>query len=113
MSYEIFFFHFSIFHNFFIIFCVCFYCRYCISFRFGATATTGTAWTAETSVLCKVAAGADGSILVQISVGSLDGSWTDGATYDIGIGSDAMLRNTGKTSGGSLSVSGAGFGMSR
>ena len=68
---------------------------------------------ADTSVVCKAASGADGSLLVQMSVGELGGSLSAGATYDGGAVSSVSFGNTWTSGLGSVSVRGAGFGTSR
>ena len=73
----------------------------------------GTEWRADTSVVCKAAAGVEGSVTVQMSAGERGGSVSAGWTYDVGMVSGVVGWNMGTTGGGSVSVSGAGFGMSR
>ena len=79
----------------------------------GWTGAMGTEWKSDTSVVCKAAAGVEGSLTVQMSVGERGGSLSAGSTYDVGMVSGVAGWNTGATGGGSVSVSGAGFGMSR
>ena len=79
----------------------------------GASGAAGTEWRADTSVVCKSGAGVDGSVSVQMSVGEVGGSLSAGATYDAGAVSGLSFGNTWTSGGGSMSVSGAGFGTSR
>ena len=79
----------------------------------GASGAAGTEWRADTSVVCKWTAGVDGSLSVRMSVGELVGSLSAGATYDAGAGSGVSSGNTWTSGGGSMSVSGGGFGTSR
>ena len=81
--------------------------------RVGATGAAATDWRSDTSVVCKVAAGGDGSMTVGMSVGERGGSLSGGATYDTGVGWGAGVSNGGTTGGGSATVSGADFGTSR
>ena len=79
----------------------------------GASGAAETEWRADTSVVCKTAAGADGSVSVQMSVGEVGGSLSAGATYDAGAGSGVSFGNTWTSGGGIMSVRGGGFGTSR
>jgi len=87
--------------------------RYSGSVRVGRTAAAETEWTSDTSVVCKVVSGVEGSLAVVMSIGELAGSVSVGASYDVAGASSAMMMNKGTTGGGSMSVSGASFGTRR
>ena len=87
--------------------------RYSGGGRIGATGAAGTEWTSDTSVVCGMGAGWEGSLTVAMSGGGRAGSLTEGATYDVGTGTGVSVWNEGRTGGGRLSVRGAGFGTSR
>ena len=57
--------------------------------------------------------GLEGSLRLAVTVGPLAGSETEVASYDASGVSIVGAANVGKTGGGSLTVSGAGFGTRR
>ena len=64
-------------------------------------------------MVCNVAGGLEGSLTLVVTMGALSGSETEGASYDASGVSSVAAVNVGKTGGGSLTVSGAGFGTRR
>ena len=72
-----------------------------------------TAWMSDTSAVCKMSGGVDGSMVVAMSAGGRAGSLTESASFDGRMASSVAGTNEGSTGGGSLSVSGADFGTSR
>ena len=87
--------------------------RYSGSGRVGQTGTQGTGWLSETSLVCGVAGGLEGSLRVAVTMGTLAGSESEGASYDASGVSIVGAVNIGKTGGGSVTVAGAGFGTRR
>ena len=87
--------------------------RYSGRGRVGQTGTQGTGWLSETSLVCGVAGGLEGSLRVAVTMGTLAGSESEGASYDASGVSIVGAVNVGKTGGGSVTVSGAGFGTRR
>ena len=87
--------------------------RYSGSGRVGWTGLQATAWLSETSMVCSVAGGLEGSLAVVVTMGTMAGSETEGASYDGSRVSIVGGVNVGKTGGGSMTVSGAGFGTRR
>ena len=87
--------------------------RYSASVRVGQTGVQGTEWASDTSVMCKVAAGVEGSVRVVVTSGEESGTGTDAASYDGGAVSTLRAANEGTTGGGSMTVSGASFGTRR
>ena len=87
--------------------------RYSGGVRVGQSEVVATEWESDTSVVCKVVSGLEGSLAVVMSIGELAGSMSVGASYDVAGASSAMMMNKGTTGGGSMSVSGASFGTRR
>ena len=87
--------------------------RYSGGVRVGQSEVVATEWRSDTSMVCKVGAGMEGSLAVVMSLGEVAGSMSAGASYDVAVLSLGAVRNKGTTGGGSMSVSGAGFGTSR
>ena len=87
--------------------------RYSGGVRVGQSEVVETEWTSDTSVVCKVGAGMEGSLAVVMSIGEVAGSMSAGASYDVAVLSLGAVRNKGTTGGASMSMSGAGFGTSR
>ena len=87
--------------------------RYSGSGRVGQTGTQGTAWMSETSLVCGVVGGLEGSLRVAVTMGTLAGSESEGASYDASGASIVAPVNVGKTGGGSMTVAGASFGTRR
>ena len=81
--------------------------------RVGQTRTQATTWSSETSLVCNVAGGLEGSLTLVVTMGAASGSETEGASYDASGVSIVGPVNVGKTGGGSMTVSGAGFGTRR
>ena len=79
----------------------------------GRSGAVGTAWVSDTTVVCKVAGGTEGSLMVVMSVGERSGSLTEASSYDVGTGSSWRAGNVATTGGASVSVMGAGFGSVR
>ena len=84
-----------------------------MSVRVGRSVSEGTEWVSDTWVVCKVAAGTEGSLFVVATSGVLAGSLTSGMSYDASAVSSVVGLNAGSSGGGSLSVSGWGFGSRR
>ena len=72
-----------------------------------------TAWVSDTSAVCKISGGVDGSMVVAMSAGGRAGSLTESVSFDGRMASSVAGTNEGSTGGGSVSVSGADFGTSR
>ena len=72
-----------------------------------------TAWVSDTSAVCKMSGGVDGSMVVAMSAGGRAGSLTESVSFDGRMASSVAGTNEGSTGGGSVSVSGADFGTSR
>lgn len=79
----------------------------------GQTGAQATSWSSETSLVCNVAGGLEGSLTLVVTMGARAGSETEGASYDTSGVSTVAPVNVGKTGGGSMTVSGAGFGTRR
>ena len=79
----------------------------------GRSGAVGTAWVSDTTVVCKVAGGTEGSLMVVMSVGERVGSLTEASSYDAGMGSSWRVGNAGATGGASVSVIGGSFGSVR
>ena len=67
----------------------------------------------DTTLVCKVAGGVEGSLIVVVSAGEWSGSTTEASSYDVGTGSSWRAGNVATTGGASVSVMGAGFGSVR
>ena len=87
--------------------------RYSGGVRVGKTGAVGTEWVSDTTMVCKVAGGTEGSLMVVMSVGERSGSLTEASSYDVGRGSSWRVGNVATTGGASLSVMGASFGSMR
>ena len=87
--------------------------RYSGLARVGKTGAEGTEWVSDTTLVCKVAGGAEGSLMVVMSVGERSGSTTEASSYDVGTGSSWRAGNEATTGGASVSLMGAGFGRVR
>ena len=87
--------------------------RYSGRVRVGKTGAVGTEWVSDSTVVCKVAGGTEGSLMVVMSVGERDGSVTEASSYDVGMGSSWRAGNVGTTGGASVSVIGGSFGSVR
>ena len=79
----------------------------------GKTGAEGTEWVSDTTLVCKVAGGAEGSLMVVMSVGERSGSTTEGSSYDVGTGSSWRAGNVAMSGGGSVSMMGGSFGSVR
>ena len=79
----------------------------------GKTGAEGTEWVSDTTVVCKVAGGVEGSLMVVMSVGERSGSTTEASSYDVGTGSSWRVGNEATTGGASVSVVGSSFGSAR
>ena len=89
------------------------WCRYSGAVRVGRSGAEGSDWVSETSIVCKAAAGVEGSLSVVATSGVVAGSMTSGMSYD---GSSVCVSSAANTrSGASLSttVIGGGFGTRR
>ena len=89
------------------------YGRYSASVRVGQTGVQATEWASDSSAMCKVAAGVEGSVRVVVTSGEVSGTGTDAASYDGSGVSTLRAANEATTGGGSMTVSGAGFGTRR
>ena len=87
--------------------------RYSGRARMGKTGAEGTEWVSDTTVVCKVAGGVEGSLMVVMSVGERSGSTTEASSYDVGTGSSWRVGNEATTGAASVSVMGASFGSVR
>ena len=87
--------------------------RYSGRARVGKTGATGTEWLSDTTLVCTVAGGAEGSLMVVMSVVGSGGSTTETSSYDAGTVSSWRAGNEATTVGASLSVMGASFGRVR
>ena len=87
--------------------------RYSASVRVGQTGVQATEWASDTSVMCKVAAGVEGSVRVVVTSGEVPGTGTDAGSYDGSSVSTLRAANEGTTGGGSMTVGGASFGTRR
>ena len=87
--------------------------RYSGRLRMGRTGAVGTDWVSETSMVCKVAGGTEGSLMAVVSVGERSGSTTEASSYDVGTGSIWNVGNEATTGGASVSVVGSSFGSAR
>ena len=87
--------------------------RYSQGSRMGQSGAQATSWTSDTVVVCKAGAGVGQSLVVAMTAGSLAGSMTTSASYDVSSVSSVATVNEGTTGGGSVTVAGADFGTSR
>ncbi len=80
----------------------------------GRTGAQATEWVSDTSLICKVAAGVEGSMRLAVSSSLLVGTETEGMSYDGSMVSAAAgYANLGTMGGGSTTVSGGSFGTRR
>ena len=79
----------------------------------GKTAAEGTSWVSDSFVVCNVAGGVEGSLLLAVTGGVLVGTETEAGSYDFSAISTALRLNMVKTGSLSMSLSGAGFGGRR
>ena len=93
--------------------CVLCLSRYSGRVRVGKTGAVETEWVSDTTVVCKVGGGTEGSLMVVMSVGERGGSSTEASSYDVGTGSSWRAGNEATTGGASVSLMGAGFGRVR
>ena len=87
--------------------------RYSGRVRVGKTGALETEWVSDTTVVCKVGGGTEGSLMVVTSVGERGGSWTEASSYDVGTGSSWSAGNVAMSGGGSVSMMGGSFGSVR
>ena len=87
--------------------------RYSWQGRAGQSGVQATVWVSDTSAVCKMSGGLDGSMVVAMSAGGRAGSLTASLSFDGRMSSSVAGANEGSTGGGSVSVSGADFGTSR
>ena len=88
-------------------------CRYSGQGRAGQSGVQATVWVSDTSVVCTMSSGVDGSMALALTAGGSAGSMTETVSYDGGAVSSLAGTNHGATAGGGLSVSGADFGTIR
>ena len=81
--------------------------------RVGRSGVEGTAWVSETSMVCKAAAGVEGSLAVVATSGVVTGSWTSGVSYDGSSVSGSVGVNVRSSGELSTTVIGGGFGTRR
>ena len=91
-------------------FCVC---RYSGQGRAGQSGVQATVWVSDTSVVCTMRSGVDGSMAVALTAGGSAGSMTETLSHDGGAVSSLAGTNHGAAAGGGLSVTGADFGTIR
>ena len=72
-----------------------------------------TAWVSDTSAVCKMSGGVDGSMVVAMSAGGLAVSCTQSMSFDLIYASSMYGVNGGSTGGWSLTLNGAAFWISR
>ena len=87
--------------------------RYSGQSRVGLSGSQATSWVSDTWVVCKTAAGVDGTMRLSMTTGERVGSATEAASYDLSSLSSVVSVNEGTTAGGSLTVIGADLGASR
>ncbi|EKX41050.1 hypothetical protein GUITHDRAFT_164463 [Guillardia theta CCMP2712] len=78
--------------------------------RVGETGCEGSRWESETSVACKVGAGAGGSLRAAVTVSEQVGTRSEAGTYDRGGASEIGSGNAAGTGARSVTVIGAGLG---
>ena len=91
----------------------CCFRRYSGGGRVGRSGAEASEWTSETSMVCKVAAGVEGSLSVVATSGLAAGSFTSGTSYDVNGMSTSVGVNVRSSGGVSTTVSGSGFGTRR
>jgi len=77
------------------------------------TSTEATAWTSDSNVVSKVGGGLEGSMVLVFTGGLRLGTETYAGSYDRSATSTSAVTNVLTTGGGSLSLSGSGFGTRR
>ena len=87
--------------------------RYSGAGRVRHTGAEATEWVSESCVVCKMGAGASGSVVVAVTSGEGVGSLSAQATYDGSMITSGAGTNHGGTGGDRLSVYGADLGTSR
>ena len=87
--------------------------RYSAAGRVGRSGAEGTDWASETSLVCKAAAGVEGSLSVVATSGVVAGSRTSGMSYDGSSVCAWSAANTRSGGGMSTTVIGGGFGTRR
>ena len=87
--------------------------RYSAAGRVGRSGVEGTDWASETSLVCKAAAGVEGSVSVVATSGVVAGSRTSGMSYDGSSVCAWSAANTRSGGGMSTTVIGGGFGTRR
>lgn len=90
-----------------------FVCRYSAHVRGSWTGAESTVWASESTLVCQASSGGLRSMRLEVTVGARLGSTCACVSYDVGVSSAVMARNVGETGSISVTVSGAGFGMSR
>ena len=86
--------------------------RYTGRGRAGLSGAQASSWVSDTSVMCKLSAGVDGSLVLAMTSGLRVGSVSNLVSYDASAVSTSAWVNEGTTSGASMTVSGADFGTS-
>ena len=81
--------------------------------RVGQSGAQATEWVSDSSVVCKVAAGALGSLVVAATAGLDVGSVSEGMSYSGVAVSEAVRANVMTSGGESVTVAGAGLGTAR
>ena len=81
--------------------------------RVGRSVAEGSDWVSDTSMVCKVAAGVEGSLTVVATSGLVSGSLTFGRSYDGVVLSGSLAANVRSSGGLSTTVVGRGFGTVR
>ena len=91
----------------------CVFCRYSAVGRVGRSGAESTGWMSDTSMVCKVAGGVEGSLTFVATSGLVSGSWTTGISYDGSVVSSSVGVNVMSSGGVSMTVLGGGFGTRR
>ena len=89
------------------------WCRYSGAVRVGRSGSEGSDWVSETSIICKAAAGVEGSLSVVATSGVVAGSMTSGMSYDGSGVSGSVVWNVRSSGGVSTTLIGGGFGTRR
>ena len=84
-----------------------------MSARVSGSGAAATEWVSESSVVCKMGAGAAGSAVVGVTAGRLVGSRSAAASYSRGAVSSATGGNYAVSGGESMTVTGRALGASR
>ena len=88
-------------------------CRYCVRGRLGETGAQATEWVSDSSVVCKMAAGAFSSMAVAATAGDDVGSISGAMSYSLSVVSAVTRSNEGTSGGESVTLVGAALGTSR